>query len=254
MSPLLRRSAPVLLLAVAACAHAPRVATIAPPPIVALPAPPPPAMPAGGRPGMTIPPRLADGRFMTPNEGLNGAAAAWHLRTALNVAALACRGADESAIIAGYNAMLAARKGELQAAESAVSAQYRGSGSADWRNDYDNAMTRLYNYWSQDFARADFCRAAATALAEVPGVPAGGLAGYANTTLGALDRPFTEFYAAYAAWRDGQARQPVIALAATPPAPAPAAAEPSIVGPIAAAPAARPAPHLTIDVAALGER
>ena len=83
-----------------------------PAPVAVLPAPLPvavaPTMPAGAYPGMPIPAVGVDGSYFTPNRALSPAAAVWHLRAGLNVAALACRGPDETAVVARYNAVLAA--------------------------------------------------------------------------------------------------------------------------------------------------
>lgn len=227
--PLQRLAAAAGVLAlVAGCAKVappPVVATLPPPAVVQAP------MPAGGRPGMVIPVRLADGEYATPNRALSEAATIWHLRTALNVAALACRDADDAQTTAAYNALLTARKPQLAAAETALSAEFRARGG-DWRDSYDDAMTRLYNYWSQDFARTGFCAAAKQALAEAPAVPAAEFATFATTRLAALDRPFTDFFRAYDAWRTQAALVPV--------GPRPLAAP--VVATVASVPVAEQAP------------
>ena len=187
-------------------------AKVAPPPVAAT-LPPAPVvvqaqMPKGGRPGMVIPIRMADGSYATPNRALTEAATMWHLRTALNVAALACRDSDEAQTTAAYNAMLTARKAMLARAETSLSAEFKARGG-DWRDSYDDAMTRLYNYWSQDFAHAGFCAAAKQALAAAPSVPEAEFAGFATAQLVLLDRPFTDFFRAYDAWRTQAALVPV---------------------------------------------
>ena len=177
----------------------------------------PAPMPAGARPGMLIPARRPDGRWSTPNVGLSAAGTTWHLRAALNVAVLACRGPQEATMVAQYNALLGARKRELAAAETALEQEYRGSGAKSWQADYDNQMTRLYNFFAQDFARAGFCAAAQEALVAVAAVPAEGLAAFAAQRLPALEQPFTDFFTAYDRWRVGalvRAPQPAAAGAA----------------------------------------
>lgn len=186
------------------CAAKPVVVAVAPPPIAA-PAPVAAPLPKGAFPGMVIPAALPDGSYPTPNRALTPAATVWHLRAALNVAALACRGPQEGAIIAGYNAMLAARKPELARVEARYAAEFRSAG-ADWQDRYDDAMTRLYNFFSQSPARDEFCAAAAAILADGAGVPAEGLDAFAAARLPMLDRPFTDFYRAYDAWRGNAVR------------------------------------------------
>ena len=178
-------------------------------------------MPKGAYPGMIIPVRLADGGYATPNRHLSSAASVWHLRAALNVAALACRGSEQAAIVAGYNALLTREKAPLAAAEASYAAEFKAAGD-DWRDSYDDGMTRLYNFFSQDPARDGFCAAAASTLADAAYVDDAGLPAFAAGRLAVLEKPFTDFYRAFDAWRDSKA-QPIYALAATT-APGPAAA------------------------------
>lgn len=91
-------------------------------------------------------------------EGLSPAAAAWHLRSGLNVAALACRGPEEGAIVAGYNRLLADRRTELADVYRTVSREY-GAPAV-----FDAAMTRLYNTFAQPASQAALCANALTVL------------------------------------------------------------------------------------------
>ena len=190
----------------AGCASKPvEVAAPAPTPVAPVPVAAP--LPKGEFPGMKIPAVLADGTYPTPNRNLTESAKIWHLRAALNVAALACRGADEAVIVAGYNAMLAAQKPVLAKAEATYSAEYR-AGGGDWQDRYDDSMTRLYNFFSQSPSRDAFCQAAGRVLAEGASVPGPMLASFAATRLPMLEQPFTDFYRAFDAWR-GTATQPL---------------------------------------------
>ncbi len=206
------RTTPLLLLTVlAACAH-PRLAGVAPVPpapvVVELPPAPPPVS--------------------AINAGLSAAGATWHLRVGLNVAALACRGAEGDAIVARYNALLAARKSELAAAEAALAAEYR-AGGGDWQGRYDGAMTRLYNFFSAEPARVRFCAAATAVLADAEVMPPGALPAFAAARLPELDAPFAE------------AAAPPVTIAAI-------SARPPFV---AAAPLRAARPRLSLDVSAL---
>ena len=164
----------------------------APPPAPA-PLTPMPQPPLGAFVGMTIPARLADGSYPTPNRHLGPAATLWHLRVALNVAALGCRGSEGRAITAGYNAMLTRNTAELARANAATIAAEGGQAA------YDEAMTRLYNYFAQPGAKAAFCAAAATVTNDL--ATAGSLGVAAGSALAALDRPFGDFYRAYDSYR-----------------------------------------------------
>ena len=190
------------------------VLTSTPAPVVA-PAPPPPAI--------------------SPiNRALSPAATVWHLRVALNVAALACRGPQELTIVADYNAMLAGQKAALATIQATLSSEYRARGG-DWQDGYDDAMTRLYNFFSQAQARDAFCAAAAQVLADTRTLAPDALGGFAGERLALLDRPFAEAFAPPAVDRTPAAPAQVIAAAPE------------------AMPAAPSAPHLQVSIAALGD-
>lgn len=209
MSHPVRVSIPVLLI-LSACSSTPKpVAAVAPPPaVVAAPAP----LPAGADPGMAIPAMLPDGTYPTPNRDLSPAAATWHLRAALNVAALACRGPVGDAVTARYNAAIRAHAPALAHAEAQLADEFRAAGG-DWRHRYDSAMTRLYNFFALAPARADFCATADAVLADMAAVEPAALPAFAQAHMTAIDRPFTDFYRAYDAWRS-QRPAATLALAA----------------------------------------
>jgi hypothetical protein len=174
------------LVAVAACASKPKI-------VAQAPSPPAPIVPI-----YVAPP-------VSPiNRGLSTAGTVWHMRAALNVAALACRGAQEGAIIQRYNAMLTAHKATLAGAQTTLSAEFKARGG-DWQDRYDDTMTRLYNFFSQAQARDAFCTAAAATLAETETLAPGELQAFAAAVLPTLDAPFAEMLAP----------RPVIALASS---------------------------------------
>lgn len=169
----------------------------------------PPAPPAGSAPNAKLPPRGADGQFQTPNRDLSAGAAAWHLRAALNVAALGCRDAHEAETVAGYNALLGAKRTALAAADAATRADYRARHGNGWQNHHDGAMTRVYNFFAQPAAQTAFCSEARAVLAEVSAAPEDAFIASAPAALARLEAPFTAHYAAYerytvalAMWRE----------------------------------------------------
>ncbi|MGP7795842.1 hypothetical protein [Sphingomonas sp. CLY1604] len=216
----------------AGCAVKPKTVAVAPPPLPT-PAPAPLAMPKGGYAGMAIPALMSDGRYATPNRNLSADATVWHMRAALNVAALACRGTDEAAIVAGYNALLTQQKAALATAQTRLAAEFK-SGGGDWQDRYDDQMTRLYNFFSQVPAHDAFCNAAAATLADSATVTAADLPAFAAGRLAVLEKPFTDFYAAFDAWRAQRAAANRMAMNVATPAGAVVQAVP------AAIPAARP--------------
>jgi hypothetical protein len=200
----------------AACSRTPPPAAPAAPPApvaVMVPAP----MPNGARPGMRIPVRLPDGRWATPNVGLSASGTTWHLRAALNVAVLACHGPDQALMVDEYNALLNTRKAVLADAQTALQQEYRATRGKEWEDAFDDQMTRLYNFFAQDFAHAGFCAAARDALAAAASVPPAALPAFAAQRLPLLEAPFTAFFTAYDQWRAG-------ALVRAPDAPAAPAA------------------------------
>jgi len=228
----------VAALLVSGCASRPAPAPVT---VAAVPLPAPaPVLPAGASPGMLVPAALPDGSYPTPNQHVSVAAAVWHLRSGLNVAALACPAEQGASITAGYNALLATHRAELKAAEARYSAEYRSTGDAGWQDRYDDAMTRLYNFFSQTPARAAFCAAAVEVTATTAAVPVGGLGAVATAELGRLDRPFADFYRAYDAWRMASVARTVIAVSAS----TPAASAPQ-------APSPGAAPRLELDLSRL---
>ena len=160
-------------------------------------------MPAGARAGMRIPAKLADGRWATPNVGLSAAGSIWHLRAALNVAVLACHGPDQAVMVNEYNALLTARKAELAAAQKALQQEYRATRGTQWEDAFDDQMTRLYNFFAQDFAHQGFCVAARDALATVGSMTGAQIPTFAAQRLSVLEAPFTDFFTAYDRWQSG---------------------------------------------------
>jgi hypothetical protein len=114
----------------------------------------------------------------------------WHVRVALNVAALSCRDADETTTVAAYNALIRGNSAVLTAANDAVSARYKAQYGARWQDVRERDMTRLYNFFAQPAAQAEFCNTAKEVLAEVGSVESAGLMAFAKTELPALEAPF----------------------------------------------------------------
>jgi hypothetical protein len=159
-----------------------------------------------------VPPaKDADGRYRTINSGIDPVQTEWHVRAALNVAAIGCRGAADSQLVTAYNTLLTRQKTTLAAANSAVEAKFRAAGG-DWQAAHDAYMTRLYNFFSQPAAKAEFC-AAADRIAPGAAAPTGGFESFAAAALPKLEAPFLETYRqvddyklALADWHAGRTR------------------------------------------------
>lgn len=188
-----------VLIALAGCAGQKQAMAPAPLPVPAPVRVTAPAPPDGAAAGLTIPARLADGSYATPNRNVSAAGAVWHLRAAFNVAALSC---PDTALAPAYNRLLTTHRSALAVAHRALTAEHGGMAS------FDPAMTRLYNYFAQPPVLARFCAAAGPLLHQAAAMPAGSLEGFSGAALASIDRPFGEFYARYdryrtdlAAWR-----------------------------------------------------
>ncbi|HWL46101.1 MAG TPA: SPOR domain-containing protein [Sphingomonadaceae bacterium] len=205
----------------AGCARAPKPA-VSPAPAPAEPTPAEPLPPGGSARGLAVPEPDAEGRFETINSGVAGKEALWHVRSALNVAALGCRA--EAALLKNYNGFLNDRKTALAAAYAEETARHRAASGLD------RHMTQLYNFFAQPPAQARFCQVASEEAARIRAVPAAGLPDHAAGALGRLEAPFLAFYRDYDQYRRDWAawKADPRAVAAVAPAPTAAArAEPA---------------------------
>lgn len=160
-----------------------------------------PMAPAGAAPNQTIPAHDAQGRYATPNRDLSRDEASWHVRAALNVAALGCRDAAELETVAAYNRLLRTQRDSLAAADAGVKSLYRARNGAGWEDVHDRQMTRVYNFFAQPTAHDGFCATAREMLARAETVEPAGFADFAVEALPQLEAPFTDFYRAYETWR-----------------------------------------------------
>jgi transposase len=164
--------------------------------------PPMPTLPAGLPLTMKVPPMDASGTYLTLNHGVDEAQAVWHMRSALNVAALSCRGgAREAAIIAAYNAMLKAQKAPLAKALRTTEARFKAERGKTWQADYDSHMTRVYNFFAQPAAQQRFCEVSAQIIAEGGTVAPADFTAFAAAALPRLEAPFTDAYRAFDGYR-----------------------------------------------------
>jgi hypothetical protein len=181
----------------------------------------PPRPPAGAAPNLQIPARDGFGRYQTLNLGLTPAETSWHVRAALNVAALGCRGAGDGELAPQYTRLITVERRALGAADAAVKAQYRARYGLGWQTPYDRDMTRLYNFFAQPPAQPGFCAAARDVLGEAMLLQPGQYDAFAADALPRLEAPFIAFYRDYEAWRTAdaawrQARFGMVASAGAP--------------------------------------
>ncbi len=215
-----RTPALVAGLLLSSCTHRKPVALETPPAVVPAPKP---VLPTNLT--AVVPPPLGpDGRYRTINSGIDPIQTEWHVRAALNVAAIGCRGAADTALVNAYNSMLTSQKAELARANTTVENKFRAAGG-DWQSAHYAYMTRLYNFFSQPAAKAEFCTVA-DRLAPQASAPASGFQAFAAQALPALEAPFLDTYRqvdayklALAQWQAGQTTQLAAATAPVGPPP-----------------------------------
>jgi cell division septation protein DedD len=200
-------AATMFVAVLAACSGGSRIALAPTPPksvsvdIVTRPLPP-----MGAAPGMTLPAVGPDGKRITPNRDLGPREALWHVRMALNVAALSCRNPDTQAALANYNRMLSTHNALLAATNDAIDADYRRRFGAQAVATRDSHNTRTYNFFALPPVQPAFCRAAVGVGAEAVAMDASQLVAFAPTALARLERPFFAFFDAYAGYQADTAR------------------------------------------------
>jgi hypothetical protein len=196
-------------LLLSSCTHHHRIAIEASSPQAQQPKPTLPALLAA-----VVPPALAsDGGYRTINHGVDPVQAEWHVRAALNVAAIGCRSPADDGLVPAYNSMLTSQKAVLANANQTVEGRFRVAGG-DWQAAHDTYMTRLYNFFAQPGAKAEFCAIADQLAPQAAAVPAGGFRAFAAMALPKLEAPFIANYravdayrTALAAWNAGQRTQ-----------------------------------------------
>lgn len=147
--------------------------------------------------GMSIPDVGTDGKYLTPNRGVTANTALWHVRMALNVAALSCHDAQDLAR-SQYNRMLHVHQAILREANAAVDRNYTAAYGSIGLRQRETLNTVVYNFFSLPPVQKSFCPVAVEVGARILSMPSSALLAYAPEALTALEKPFQEFYEAYA--------------------------------------------------------
>ena len=161
----------------------------------------PSATPVDAAPKQWIPARDRRGNYVTLNTRLNRDETSWHVRIALNVAALGCRDAAEADTVAAYNRLLRRQRKPLAAADARIKRAYRTRHGTKWKAAHDRQMTRVYNFFAQPIAHDAFCSVARDVLARANVVAPRRFSRFAVGALPRLEAPFTAFYRKYEAYR-----------------------------------------------------
>lgn len=188
------RLAVASLSALAACSAPVKQPPTPPPPVIETIRPRPPM---GAVENMSIPDVGDDGKYLTPNRGVTANTALWHVRMALNVAALACHDAAGLAV-SQYNRMLHVHQVALREANMAVDRNYDVAYGSAGLGQRERLNTVVYNFFSLPPVTKSFCPVAIAIGARILAMPSSALLAYAPEALAELEKPFQDFYAAYA--------------------------------------------------------
>lgn len=219
-----------LLASVAACAPKPVAPPPPPPPPpVVIVIPPRPMPPGNASLTQILPGRALDGRFVTANSNITGDRAFWQLKIGLNVAAIGCRGLEETTLVSAYNNIIKTHGKVIKSTEKSVIAALGKENKTNGIAARDKLSTQLFNYFAQPPAQRGFCARANEIAQLVSATPTAQLVEQAPAHLARLDEPFNEFYQAYAqyqvdavAWDAKYAPRPAIMTAPVTPIATPA--------------------------------
>ncbi|AJA09775.1 hypothetical protein SKP52_14455 [Sphingopyxis fribergensis] len=218
-----------LLASVAACAPKPPPPPPPPPPPVVVVIPPRPLPPGNAALTQILPGRALDGQFVTANSNVTGDRAFWQLKIGLNVAAIGCRGVEETTLVSAYNNIIKTHGKVIKSTEKAVITQLGKENKTNGVAARDRLSTQLFNYFAQPPAQRGFCARANEIAQLVSATPTAQVIEQAPAQLARLDQPFHEFYEAYAkyqadvvAWDAQYARPPAIMTAPAAPITTPA--------------------------------
>ncbi len=193
----------VRLLVVAVAVSALAACQTAPPPPPPAPVTTPqytpraPTTPFGASANTIVPPLRADGLRQTINRDIGPLQTVWHVRAALNVAALSCTGPQYERIVSDYNAFIGNNKRFLRNANSAILRKFRRDIGKGYQQAHDRHQTRLYNYWSFSPLRRPFCDQAVQVSQRAIVTKSEDMETFGAQALAELEKPFTDFYLAY---------------------------------------------------------
>lgn len=135
-------------------------------------------------------PRAAPG-VLPINRGLGAGEMLWHVRAALNVAALVCTAPAYAALAARYNAFLRRHDGALAQAYKAEEARYREHYGANWQRAFDRHQTALYNSFADPRATRLLCGQAMVVSGQMNALDPVQLTAFAGKALSSLEVPWS---------------------------------------------------------------
>jgi hypothetical protein len=162
---------------------------------------PRPYPPNSSAPNLIIPLTDINGRRMTPNVDLSPEQALWHLRIALNVAALNCRGPEGPILIDNYSKFLTNNRRAIAASERWVIADQGRKNGTNGIAARDALSTRLYNYFAQPPVLQHFCPTAFNIAGLAAIEPTATILPFSSSRVVEIDQPFVDFYTAYSQYQ-----------------------------------------------------
>lgn len=180
----------------AACQAAPPPPPVAP---VVVPqyTPRAPTTPFGASVNTLVPILRPDGLRQTINRDIGPLETLWHVRAALNVAALSCTGPQYERLVGDYNAFIGNNKRYLRNANNAIVRKYRREIGNGYKAAHDRHQTSLYNYWSFSPLRRPFCDQAVQVSQRAIVTKTEDMEAFGAQALMELEKPFNDFYLAY---------------------------------------------------------
>jgi hypothetical protein len=163
--------------------------------------PPRPLPPGNASVTQILPGRGIDGRFVTANSNVTGDRAFWQLKIGLNVAAIGCRGLEETTLVSAYNNIIKAHGKIIRSSEKNVITQLGKETKTNGTAARDRLSTQLFNYFAQPPAQRAFCARANEIAQLVSSTPTAQVIEQSPAHLVRLDQPFHDFYEAYARYQ-----------------------------------------------------
>ncbi len=190
---LLVAAAAISVLAACQTAPAPVIAPVAQPQYT----PRAPTTPFGASINTIVPMMRADGLRQTINRDLGPLETLWHVRAALNVAALSCTAPQYARLVDDYNAFIRNNAKYLRNANSAIISKYRREQGSGYKQAHDRHQTSLYNFWSFSPLRRPFCDQAVQVSQRAIVTKEDEMEAFGASALAELEKPFNDFYLAY---------------------------------------------------------
>ena len=174
-----------------------------PPPVAQVIVPIRPLPPSQAPYVMEIPRKDSLGIRQTINTGISSDEKLWYFRSAWNVAALNCLGAEAQTVLDGYSSFIKGNARTLKAANDRIDASYHKGhgGKTHGIRAREAKMTMVYNYFTLPAARLGFCRTAQDISARWLADPKADATAFALTNFPLFERPFEDFFLAYEAYQ-----------------------------------------------------